>query len=84
MDRKNVVPAVTNNGKSTHHQKKKRAKTKDDPANPPARFAFHQEQQKRSNKKTGPGPNTNKNIQDLPKDTEGISHCVTRTCNNRN
>ena len=82
-----VVSAYLYNGKSTHHKHKKNKTSKENnrrPANPPARLAFRQGKQQRSIKQTGPGPNTNKNIQDLPKDTEGISQCVTRTCNNWN
>jgi len=59
MDRKKVVPAVTNNGKSTH-QKKKRAKTKDD-------LRFIKSSKSEATKKRGRGrTQTKQNTHDLP------------------
>ena len=68
-----VVPAVLENGGKAKKQpnNEKRGENKRRPANPPARFAFRQEKQRRSNTQTGPGPNTKQKQHKICHKTQG-------------
>ena len=75
---------IKEKGKSEKQTRKTKqhGKTADDPQipQPDLRFASGS---KSKQHKTGPGPTPNK-TNDLPHDTEGITHRVTKTCTNRN
>ena len=62
------------------YQNKTKRRSGRRPANPPPDLRFATRSNSKNTTEKGPGPNANQNTQELPHDTEGVSHRVTKTC----
>ena len=80
MKRSGSINKLCGQLQQKHQNKNKKGEAADDPQIPSQICVSPREATAKTQQKKGPGPNANQNTQELPHDTEGVSHRVTKTC----
>jgi len=75
-----VVPLINCVGSQKHQNKTKKAKRQTTRKSSSEIYVSPREATAKTQQKNGPGPKANQNTQELPHDTEGVSHRITKTC----